>query len=147
MKCEIVNIDEHSCRGGLLAISKGVPGVPIWRLENSWWRYLNFVLTYRRRNGCNCLKHNYHYGKTRAVFINRFKKHINIGGKNLVAYAEVNIYIVNSTLVMKFFFIFVTECWNTDHAQHEHWWSSSMSDRIHYIRSLGPVSSKGVSLS
>ena len=42
---------------------------------------------------------------TRAVFINRFKKHINIGGKNLVAYAEVNLYIVNSTLIMTCFIL------------------------------------------
>ena len=45
---------------------------------------------------------------TRADFINRFKNHINIGGKNYVAYADValvelfiNSYIENNTLIMK----------------------------------------------
>ena len=45
-------------------------------------------------------------------FINRFKKHINIGGKNQVANADaalvnvfINIYFVNSTLIMKCFIL------------------------------------------
>ena len=42
------------------------------RIEN---RCLNLLLTNRRRNGCNCLKHDYHYGMTRDDFINRFSKH------------------------------------------------------------------------
>ena len=94
----------------IFPISAGIPGVPIWLLVISWCRFLNFLLTYRRRNGCNCLKHNYHYGMTRADFINRFKKHINIDGKNQVAHADaalvnvfINRYIVNSTLIMKCF--------------------------------------------
>ena len=51
---------EHCCHGGMLTISEGVPVVPIWRLENSLCRCLNFVFNNRRRNGCDCLKHNYH---------------------------------------------------------------------------------------
>ena len=45
---------------------------------------------------------------TRADFINRFKNHINIGGKNYVAYADaalvevfINSHIENNTLIMK----------------------------------------------
>ena len=45
-------------------------------------------------------------------FINRFKKHIKIGGKNQVANADaalvnmfINRYIVNSTLIMKCFIL------------------------------------------
>ena len=60
---------------------------PFQQIKNSWCRCLNFLLIYRRRNGCNYLKHNYHYGMTRADFINRFKNryHINIEGNNHVA--------------------------------------------------------------
>ena len=54
------------------------------------------------------LKHDYHYGMTKADFINRFKNHnqsINIGGKNHVAYADdalvevfINSHIVNNSV-------------------------------------------------
>ena len=115
--CVDLIIEMWNCRHELnsgvariFPISAGIPGVPIWLLVISWCRCLNFLLTYRRRNGCNCLKHNYHYGMTRADFINRFKKHINIDGKNQVAHADaalvnvfINRYIVNSTLIMKCF--------------------------------------------
>ena len=72
---------EHGCRESILLITAGMPRVTIWRLENSWCRRLKFLLIYRRR----CLKHNYHYGKMRADFINRFKNQINIGARNDVA--------------------------------------------------------------
>ena len=101
---------EHWCRESILPISEGVPRVPIWRMENSSCRCLNFLLIYRRRNGCNCLKHNCHYGMTRSDFINRFKNNINIDGKNQVASADatlvdlfINSHIVNNTLFMIWF--------------------------------------------
>ena len=49
---------------------------------------------------------------TRADFIIRFKNHINIGGKNHVAYADaalvevfINSHIVSNTLTMKCFIL------------------------------------------
>ena len=107
----------------MLTISEGVSVVPKWRLENSLRRCLNFIFSYRRKNGCNCLKHNYHYGMTRAVFMNRLKKHINIGGTNHVAYAEaalikvfINTHIENDTLIINCFILIRTSK-TLDHAQ------------------------------
>ena len=56
------------------------------------------------------LKHDYHYGMTKADFINRFKNHnqsINIGGKNHVAYADD---AFQQSYCKQ-------QCFNTEHAQ------------------------------
>ena len=64
------------------------------------------------KNCCNCVKHIYRYGMTRADFIYKFKNHINIGGKNHVAYADAalvevffNSHIVKNTVIMTCFIL------------------------------------------
>ena len=54
------------------------------------------------------IRFNYHFNMTKAYLINRFKNHINIGGKKQVAYADaafvvvfMNSHIVNTTLIME----------------------------------------------
>ena len=64
---------EHWCRESILPISARLPRDPIWHLENSWCRCLNFLLIYRRRKKLWLTKTcKYYYGMTRADFINRF---------------------------------------------------------------------------
>ena len=55
---------EYWCHESILLISAGLPRVPIWRLEKNCCRFLNFLFIYRWRNGCDSVKHNYHYGMT-----------------------------------------------------------------------------------
>ena len=83
---------------------------PFQQVKNCWCRCLNFLFIYRRRNGCNCLNHYYHYGIIWLELIS-FKNHINIDENNHVANADIevevfiNSHIVNNTLIMKWFIL------------------------------------------
>ena len=62
----------------------------------------------------NWLKRNYHYEMTRADFFNRFKNHVDISGKNYVAYSDATLVEVLSTAILYHDDI---QFWNTEHAQ------------------------------
>ena len=95
---------EQWCRESIIPISGEVPRVPLCCLKNSWCRYLNVLLNCRRRNGCNCVKHKYHYGMTRADFINRFENNIMQIDAVLVK-VFINNHNLNNNLIMKWFIL------------------------------------------